>query len=775
MSQGSQPAAGALADPTPPDLRPGGESPRQRAAVMMAFTVALMAGAGLLFAVQPMFARFVLPLVGGSPAVWTVSVMFFQAALLAGYAYADWSLRRWGVRRQAVVHLAVVAVPLATLPIGLPDGWTPPAGGEPAWWLVGALGVGVGLPFFALATGAPVLQRWFADLPHPRAADPYFLYRASNLGSFLGLLAYPLLLEPAFGLRSQAQLWSAGYVAWAAIVALCAVVVLRAGHRHADAGAADAADARPGESEPQAAGADGGRPPLGRDYLRWITLAALPCSLLLSVTTTLTVDLAPVPLLWVVPLAGYLLTFVVAFSGSRSAGATLAAARRAYPMLALLVLVALLFKVGRPLWLVAALHLAAFAAAGLACHGRLADERPHPRYLTRFYLCLAFGGALGGVASSLVAPAVFDGLLEYPIALLLVFLFLPRRPGRQAGRWAHLPHLVPAVSGLAVAAAVVAGPARGDLGAGAFVAVLCACGLLASLALLRRPAVLGLCAAALFGIAAVAIWSAGDVLLRDRNFYGTLTVASRDNGRYHVLLHGTTLHGAQRVGSGAGVLRPTTYYNASGPLGDIVAELRLSGRTSHMAVVGLGAGTSACLAAPADTVTFYEINPLVVGIARDPALFTYLRDCPGRHEVVLGDARLSLADAPAGSYGLIVLDAFSSDAIPAHLLTREAFALYEARLSESGLIAVHVSNRYADLEPVVGRIAADAGRSCRVRNDAGGSSSYDKTPSTWAAIGGQPADFAGLGPARGWRPCRTSAPLWTDDYANVAGTLRLGR
>jgi len=734
--------------------------PRRDVAIA-AFTVALTTGAGLLFAVQPMFARFVLPLVGGSPAVWTVSVMFFQAALLAGYAYADWSVRRWGARRQAVVHLAVVAVPLVTLPIGLPDGWAPPSGGEPAWWLLGALAIGVGLPFFALATSAPVLQRWFAELPHPRAADPYFLYAASNLGSFLGLLAYPLLLEPAVGLRGQARLWSAGYLLWTTLVAVCAVAVLRAG---------SPGSLRPGR--PADSPDDAARAPGSRDYLRWIALAFIPCSLLLGVTTTLTVDLAPIPLLWVVPLAIYLLTFVVAFSGSRSAAVARSAAQRLFPLLAVLVLVALMFDAGWPLWLLAVVHLGTFGTAALACHGRLAEERPHPHFLTRFYLCLAFGGALGGVVNSLLAPAVFNTLLEYPIALLLVFFFLPRRADPSPGRWKHLGQLVPIVTGVTLAATVLAGSLREDLSPGRAVLLLCSCALLASLALLRRPALLGLAAAVLFASATVAGSSGGGVLLLDRNFYGTLRVASAEQGRYHILRHGTTLHGAQRVGSGA--LEPTSYYHSSGPLSDVFRALQPSGRTGATAVVGLGTGTTACLAAPGDVFTFYEINPLVVRIARDPALFTYLRDCPGDHRVVLGDARLSLADAAPGAYGLIVLDAFTSDAIPMHLLTREAFQLYERRLSDAGVVAAHVSNRYADLEPVIGRVAAEAGMSCLTRSDAGGASHYEQAASKWVAVARQAPDFGRLADTPGWRPCRTSAPLWTDDYANVAGILRLG-
>ncbi len=749
------------------------------------FTAALVLGSGLLFAVQPMFTRFALPLVGGSPAVWTVAVMFFQAALLAGYAYADWSVRRLGPRRQAMVHCGLLLVPLVALPIGIPAGWAPPVDAHPAWWLLGVLAWGVGLPFVALATGAPLLQRWFAELPHRRAADPYFLYRASNAGSFLGLLAYPLLIEPAWPLRSQARLWTAGYLLWSVLVVVCAAGVLRARREVPEEPAAAAHHGEAVAGSVQAG-------PSGRDSLRWIVLAMVPSSLLLGVTTTLTVDIAPMPLLWVVPLGIYLLTFVVAFSAGTAARAARRAAAWSYPLLALPALALLLLDATRPLWLIGLIYLAAFTAGAMLCHGRLAELRPHPHALTRYYLCIALGGALGGVLNGLLAPELLPSVLEFPIALLATFWLLPRRGPAPAGPLRWVGPALPALTGGVLAVAALTGGWFSDDGAAvSMVTFLGGCALVACMALMRRPAIAGLAAVAVFGAVTIAGCATSDVLLRDRNFYGALEVRDSAPDGHRMLLHGTTLHGAQALTGD--VLQPTTYYSRAGPLGDVVTALRRSGRTADAAVVGLGVGTAACHAQPGETWTFYEINPMVVRLARDPALFTFLRDCPGRHPIVLGDARLSLAASP-NRYGLIVLDAFSSDAIPTHLLTRQAVDLYLSRLRAGGAIAVHVSNRYGDLEPVLGRLAADAGLRCldrvdSVRADREGTGSDGAGPdgaraaddgpglarsaSHWVVLARSATDLGGLAGVPGWESCRASASVWTDDHTGLIEVVSL--
>jgi SAM-dependent methyltransferase len=660
------------------------------------YSVTIGLSAALVFVVQPMFARFILPLAGGTPSVWAAAMVFFTTTLLLGYLYAHWSIRRLGARRQAVVHLAVAAIPLVTLPVALPA-WDPPTGSTPVWWVLGVLAAGVGLPFFVVTTTAPLLQRWVAATDHPDAADPYFLYRTSNAGSLLGLLAYPFLIEPELGLRDQARLWSLGYVAFLVLLGGCVLALRRAG-------------------EPRAQVLEATGPgPAGLQRVRWVGIAFIPSSLMLGVTSFVSVDLAPIPLLWVVPLALYLLSFVIAFSP----GARWLVVGAGYLLLIGVVTLALVVGLEdrTPLAAMFSLHLGVFFVAAIVCHGRLAAERPHPSHLTTFYVCLAVGGALGAVFNGVAAPVAFDRLTEYPVALVLACLLIPgvRLPGRFGLR--------PAVP--VVVAGVVAA------------------------ALLVRP-----------------VLSDGDTIHRERSFFGTRFVELKGDTRR--LLHGTTLHGAQSLNPELR-LTPLTYYHPTGPLGQLVDTLR----PRRAAMVGLGVGASACLQRRGDRWTFFEIDPAVLSLARDSGLFTYLRDCPGRRDFVLGDARLTLERRPAGEFDLIALDAFTSDAIPVHLLTREAVAAYVSRLAPEGVLAFHISNRYLDLEPVLGNVAAALRLACRSQIDVEVS---DGTPgkraSHWMVITrraehlGEEADWP-------WLPCDTSRDrVWTDDYSNVLQVLR---
>ncbi|MEN3358601.1 MAG: hypothetical protein V7637_2583, partial [Mycobacteriales bacterium] len=657
----------------------------------------LLLGAALLFSVQPMFARMVLPVLGGTSGVWATSMVFFQTTLLAAYAYAHWSVRRLGSRRQSLLHVALLLPPLLVLPAGIPAGWVPPAGGQPAFWLLGLLTVAIGPPFLVVAATAPLLQRWYVDSGHPRGADPYFLYRASNLGSIVGLLGYPLLIEPLLPLAAQARLWTAGYVLLIVLVAGCAVAL----HRSPAPGRARAVGPGVGEpavSVPVVGGAAGREPVAGGPgvgpavrpgrwgVLRWLALAFVPSCLLIGVTNVLTTDLAPIPLLWVVPLAIYLGTFVVAFAPGRRAARAWLWSRRLLPPLAGLGLWVVLSGTSQPLAVYLPLHLVIFAVAGLLCHGRLAAERPPADALTGFYLALAAGGALGGAAAGLAAPVLFNQLLEYPLGLVLALLAVPvaARAGAAAEpagrRWlaARLAAGWTRPLGEAVVlAAAVAGALllvdrlrlsheaahRADL-----LLLLAAIG--AGL-LLRRPPARAVALGLVFVVASSTLARLDGVIFADRSFYGTLAVRHTAAGTYHVLLHGTTIHGAQLTDP-ARRTTPLTYFTLPGPAGDVVRAARAAGHADRVAVIGLGAGTLACQAEPGERYTFYEIDPLVSRVAADPALFSYLRDCPARPDVVLGDGRVSLSRRPDARYGLIMLDAFASDSVPVHLLTRQA-------------------------------------------------------------------------------------------------------
>jgi hypothetical protein len=837
----------ATAGPRPGVTAAGRPAGRPGRASTTLFGGTLLLGAALLFAVQPMFARMVLPVLGGSSAVWATAMVFFQAALLAAYAYAHWSTRRLGSRRQAVLHVALLVPPMLLLPAGLPAGWQPPASGPPAGWLLGLLTVAIGPPFVAVAATAPLLQRWYVDSGHPRGADPYFLYRASNLGSILGLLGYPLLLEPLLPLAAQARLWLAGYLLLALLVAACAAVLWRAGPAlqppAADglaagglaagglaagglaagglaagglaagglAGGGPAGSGRagspplpaaggPAADEPAArvAGPDrAGRPagrPSGWRWLSWLALAFVPSCLLIGVTNVLTTDLAPIPLLWVLPLAVYLATFVLAFSPGGWAARAVLVSHRLLPALAAVGLWVLLSAANQPLEIFIPLHLVVFGVAALCCHGRLAAQRPPADSLTGFYLTLAAGGALGGAAAGLLAPVVFDRLLEYPLGLVLALLALPATGTAAVGSTAGpAPARLgrarsgPARSGLPAAVAVLLPAAAvgglllvGRLGLSRDAArrvdllllgaAMVAAGLLAR----RRPLTRAVALGAVFLLATSTLARLEGVIFADRSFYGALAVRHSADGEYHILLHGTTIHGAQATDP-ARRTTPLTYFTVPGPAGDVLRAARSAGHTGRVAVVGLGAGTLACQAQPGERFTFYELDPLVLRTAADPALFSYLRDCPGRPAVLLGDARVTLARQPAARYGSIVLDAFSSDVVPVHLLTRQAVELYRTHLEPGGLISFNITSRYLDLEPVLGRVAAELGASCVSRVDGNADAAGfgpGKSGSHWLAVASTPADLGALPADPRWLPCRVSSgPVWTDDYANVVGAL----
>jgi SAM-dependent methyltransferase len=651
-----------------------------------------------------MVAKMVLPLLGGVPAVWTTSILFFQATLLLGYAYAHYALARLGPRRQAVLHAVVVLLPLAVLPIGLPGGWTPPLSATPIPWLLGLLAVSAGLPFFVVSTTGPLLQRWFAATAHGRASDPYFLFAASNVGSLLGLLAYPVVVERALSLHDQARLWEWGYLVLVVLTITCAVVVWRSA----------------AESPPAASAAE----PITRNRrARWLVLAFVPSSLMLGVTAQITGEVAPIPLFWVIGLALYLATLIIAFSRRRPAPSR--ALLNVLPVLVAAVVVVTFFAPTRSPW-VLLLHLATFTVAALVCHGQLAADRPHGSRLTEYYLWLAAGGALGGVFNGIVAPVVFSRLVEYPMVLFLACALRP-------GLWSR-----PRFWG--------------------------------------RPAGLAVLALAAFTLAAI-VTTAGQhgVLRVERSFFGVYKVQRIDRwgGHFTALIDGNTLHGLQSRDP-ARADEPLLYFYRGGPAGQVFEALAQRRDAARVAVVGLGAGSLACYARPGDEWTFYEIDPTVERIARDPKLFTLLRRCAPRARVVLGDGRLALARSRAPRADLLVLDAFNSESLPVHLLTREALAIYLRRLAPGGLLLFNVSNHYLDLAPVLGRLAESARLVAFERDDSHAGREGGRAPSRWVVMARRGSDLGALATAPEWRrlaPDR-GRRVWTDQYSNVLSVLR---
>jgi hypothetical protein len=728
------------------------------------YALALLVSAALLFVLEPMAGKFVLPLVGSAPQVWPTTVLFFQAALLGGYGFAHLT-SRLVARRQALLQVGVLALAAVVLPLGVPSGDAP--AGNPVPWLLGVLAVTVGLPFFALAANGPMLQRWLASTEHRAARDPYFLFAASNGGSLLGLLAYPLLAEPLLGLDDQGGAWSIGYGVAALLVALSAVALWR---RPAASG---------GEPAPPGGALRAG-PVDTRRRLLWLALAAVPSSLMLGATSFITRDLAPVPLLWVVPLALYLVTFVVAFSPWTDAGRLTVWGRRLLPVTTILLAYSLLIRAQSPLSLLLLVNMVALVVAGLLLHGRLAADRPDPRHLTEFYLWVALGGALGGAFNAVLAPLIFPGLVEYPLAIVAACLLRPAPPKKRPDflefftrrtaptRWMDLgaPLL------LGGGAALVLALSDGSDAATAVVSGL-ALGLTVNMA--RRPLRFGLAIGALFLAVTAVVTAREDTIDRDRSFFGVYHVEASQGGRLHELFSGTTLHGSERRGRGRP--QPLSYYSPWGPVGQAFAELPR--RTiDNAAAIGLGTGSLACFSPPGGSFTFYEIDRKVVRIARDTRLFTFMRDCAARPRVVLGDGRRSLERARPGAHGLIMVDAFNSDAIPVNLITREAVRLYMSRTRPGGALMFHVSNRYLNLEPVLANEARDLRYICRIQR-------YSPSPpeklrgydaSTWTLIARRREDLGKLRFDPRWRACRPdpSKRTWTDDYSNPLSVVDWG-
>lgn len=726
------------------------------AATLPTYAAALFLSAFLLFGVQPMFTKMVLPILGGTPAVWSVAMVFFQTALLAGYAYAHLLIRYLGIRSALMVHLGLMAACVPLLPIGVSTlaGGTPPDSGQ-ATWLILVFATSVGLPFFALAGNGPLLQAWFARSGHRQAGDPYFLYGASNIGSFAALLAYPFLVEPILPLSLQSRAWFAGFALLALFILLCGLIVLRSGAGHA-AFARSAVDAAP---------------LVWRQRLKWMALSAVPSGLLVAVTAHISTDVASAPLIWVFPLALFLLTFILAFRERPVMRDEWLA--RAHVWGAALVFYSLAIATSQ-LWWMLAVHLGTFFVAALVCHTVLYRSRPETAHLTAFYLYISLGGMIGGLLCGLVAPRVLSTVAEYPVGVVLSLLALPllRREGWHA---ALREHRLPMLIALAIIVFVLAALLT-DLIPGRQFAIM-AGALAAGMMILWRATKPMLALATVTASLVMFVPNFGAGRESIRSFYGVHKLARVEQGRYLALMHGTTVHGAMRITNDDGTPftarpEPTTYYAFDGAMGDAIAKVRAArgGALGRVAAVGLGTGSLACHVRPGEAWTYYEIDPDVIRIARDPRYFRFLEACAPNLPIVLGDARLRITEHPGG-LDLIVVDAFSSDAIPTHLMTREAIRLYSSKLAPGGAIVFHISNRHMDLSNVLSATAQAEGFSTflRVDKDDPASSARLKYPSQVAIVMREPSDVPALTASADWK--RVEAPeryrAWTDDYANI--------
>lgn len=735
--------------------------------IRMLFIAIMLMGSFLLFLIQPLFARLVLPVLGGAPSVWNTAMVFYQAALLVGYGYA-YLLNRLPFRTQAFLHVGVFALAAITLPIGVHAMGPAVTGDGAAFWLLKLLAVSIGPVFVAVSAQAPLMQAWFARSPDPHAASPYFLYAASNVGSLAGLLAYPFLIEPFTALPFQQGLWSAGFMLLFALVAAGAMTILRAGPR-TPAVVEDDVPAR------------NARPIGFGRRLRWVLLAAIPSGLMLSTTTHITTDIMAMPLLWVIPLAAYLISFILVFSARGelfTRGAILAAAP------ALLVFGGSSFLVPAGLSLlygVASIFLLLIVATAL--HGAMAADRPPAAKLTEFYFWMSLGGVIGGIFPALVAPRIFDWTYEHPILLVLAGLMLPARPltrniGRlwtAHGRWSRLLRIVSMPLTLVLSFWLDAAFMGVDVPPSQ-VAALC---VIAALAILSIGRPMQFCWHLAMLMLALGGWQQIDISTikgaRERSFFGIYTVENHRSVGLRNLLHGTTLHGSQSLDP-ARSRDPLTYYVPGSGVGRAMqAAPGLFGAGARIGVIGLGTGTLVCYATPMEDWTVFEIDPTIVRMATDPAIFSYVSQCKPDIRIVVGDARIKLAEEPAGRFDMLAVDAFSSDAIPLHLLTREAFQGYFRALSPDGVLLVHVSNRFLDLEPVVAAIAAELGLSARrlVYVPTAEEQLMGYNASIWLALTRDERRMTRFteeaGGSADWLPlsARREVRAWTDGYASL--------
>ena len=720
--------------------------------VRLRFVTTIFLGSFLLFLVQPMIARMALPRLGGAPAVWNSAMLVYQALLLAGYAYAHW-ISRAAPRVQAGLHLAAFALAALALPIGLVAADLP-ANANPILWVPWLLLISIGPLFLVVSAQGPLMQHWFT---RSGGADPYPLYAASNLGSFAGLLAYPLLVEPLLPVTSQRLLWSGAYVMLVLLVGWCALGLPRT--------AVPTVEER------------GGEQPSRRSIATWVLLAAVPSGLILSTTLHLTTDIVAIPLLWVVPLGLYLLSFTFAFAADRRAARSISSLA---PITLLIAACGLVVDASSMIAVFAVGALLNLFVVSVAIHSMLFDRRPDSKHLTLFYLAMSVGGVLGGILCALVAPLIFDWTYENPLLLAAAAaIVVGRNPFARLHRlWAN-----PAASARLTRWGIALVVLVSLIGSGVFGLPSSHPAAAAAGVVVSAVGIIAIGNRALFtaSIAALMLTMGGWEKLAlsaspgkmNRSFFGVYSIRPGPN-QSRLLVHGTTIHGIQNLGSDARERMATSYYAPRSGVGlAMVAAPRLFGGQARVGVVGLGSGTLACYARPGQRWTFYEIDPLVARIASDPSEFTFLSRCLPHVPVIIGDARLTLEHGPAAADDLLVVDAFSSDAIPMHLLTTEAFAAYRRHLRPNGLLLVHISNRYLDLKPVVAAAAAAGGWQARIRTYLPDESERARNygASIWIALSPNPQTVDRLVALSGeqWQVLRPEPGFaaWTDDHASL--------
>lgn len=734
--------------------------PQSNLALVGVFTASIFLSATLLFSVQPMFAKLVLPLLGGSSSVWNTAMVFFQLTLLGGYIYAHLISKHLKFVTQVIVHGLVLAFGCLFLPLSIAEGWTPPSSGTQAFWLIALFAVSVGAPFFAISANAPLLQRWFSRTDDKDADDPYFLYSASNAGSLLSLCLYPILFEPMLRLREQTSIWTIGYI-------ILVFAILVSGFFAVNIHKVQSIKKVEIESLKSVI-------TLQR-RLAWIALAFIPSSLMLGVTSHITNNIASAPFLWILPLALYLLTFIIVFAKTPIISSKYLSFLTPFAIVAAL-LFGLIFNDN--LLLSIAISLISYFIIALACHMRLVETRPEAAGLTEFYIWMSLGGVLGGAFNALLAPVIFNSIYEYLIVLgLAVFAYFK---------------INPEIIGLK--------STRNTLVEGVLISLI----LMTIFLLLKIPVFLSLLIPGVYltyklerlsatprftmlstlmvvaTLSLVIPLTAQEKLFNERSFFGILGVKLTETaiGPIHEFSHGDTLHNYQLQDPKLKKI-PLAYYSKGNSFdtGLTFARSLSSNQDFNVAMIGLGAGAMACYERPTDNWVYFEIDPAVVKMANNPKYFSYMKDCSYKSDVRIGDARLKFVDIPLASQDYIIVDAFSSDSIPAHLLTVEALELYRSRLKPNGLVFFHTSNRVLDVSSVVANLAENAGLDSRyietINFPDGPYKKYQAESSAVMVGTRSQMELADQFDPR-WQ-VRLPSPdvgLWSDDYSHIIGTLK---
>lgn len=733
------------------------------AAILPATAFTIFLSAFLLFSVQPFFAKMVLPRLGGTPAVWSVAMVFFQTVLLAGYGYAHVLSRYFRLSHAVLIHLCVLGFALFALPMALPEDWgRPPADGE-AFWLIGLFTVSVGLPFFAVSANGPLLQAWFARSGHAHAKDPYFLYGASNIGSFASLILYVILIEPLFDLGSQSVLWTGGFVMLAMSIATCGYL---AWIQSGAAGASEIGSGAVALENVETA------PVTWRDRSIWVALAFVPSALLVAVTAHISTDIAAVPFLWIVPLALFLLTFVIVFSKNPILKPQLV--ERILPW----VLIATIFITSNsgmmPMLVNLLLHIAAFFLVAMHCHGLMAARRPASQHLTEFYFAMSIGGVLGGIFSSLVAMHLFSWTAEYPLLLLVGLVTVGKFSGGSFKQLAvfTLAGSVALAAVFALAHISTGGTLYENAAALGFINLLLIS--TAIYGMFRAPVIVPALCIAVFANTFIKANYFHSVFT-ERSFFGVVRVLDLKEQGVRSFLHGTTLHGAMRIQDidSANPPVPLTYYTADGGLNGTIMAARenAGGFLPVTGIIGVGAGSLSCQMLPGEGQELVEIDPLVMKVAQDPKFFRFLPDCAKASKVTIGDGRLVVEDAPDRHFDHLIIDAYSSDSVPVHMMTTEAIELFMSKVKDGGMLVMHLTNRHMDLKGVVAANADQLGLhmvagSFNPQNSV--ETANMATRSIVAVLVRDPKDFGALLKDDRWQKVSPEGLTpWTDGYSNV--------